>query len=353
VKRKITDITILDPQKKGGRFRPLISVFKILVSVSAIVWLVFTVNWNTILEQLADVDWMIAGVALAIFSFTFVPCSLRWRRIAEICGYPMTFGEVMRWHLISSFFNVFLPTGKGGDVVRGILAAKSHGFSLAGIMGTILVERFIGLLVTVCLAISACLVAVSKFDVLRNVLVSMLMLTLFLATLIFICLSPRFRKLFIRLLQILPLLRIRMITKDVFEVLDTCRANPHVILSAVGFSLLNQLSYILAGFVLSRSIPDFYAPWFSFPVVIPLIFIAMLLPSIGGYGIREASFVVFFGWFGVNEEAAVVYSILQLLTMWAFTLVGAIIFVVDRPARTRSEKLLSSELQQGPAKDLR
>jgi uncharacterized membrane protein YbhN (UPF0104 family) len=198
-------------------------------------------------------------------------------------------------------------------------------------MGTVFVERFIGLMVTVCLVVGASAIAFSKVAVLKNTLISASVLIVFLLAFVFACVSKRLRRPFIRLIHGIPFPRVWDMAEDVFKVLDTCRDHSRVMMSAVGFSLLNQLVLIISGYTMALAIPGFNAPWYSFPVVIPLIFIAVLLPSIGGYGVREAGFVVFFGWFGINEDTAAAYALFQLLFLWAFALIGAILFAAGRP----------------------
>ena len=336
---------------KSPRYRLILLLIKILVSAGGIAWLFFTVQWNLIVQEIVVVDWKIAGVAFALFVLCLLPCSLRWQKIARICGYPITLRESVYWYLVGDFFSAFLPTGKGGDLIRAVLASKSHGFSWGGIGGTILMERFIGLLVTLTLIIFGSLVGLSQVGVLRQLLTSVSVLSIILVALITIYLNRRFRKLFLRLMARFPMRRIRRAINDAVKVLDTCRQNPGLILSTVGLSFLNQLLAILAGFWMATAIPGFDAPWFSFPVVIPLIFIAVLLPSVGGYGVREAGFVIFFGWFGVSEEAAIIYGFLHLLFLWAVSLVGGILFIAGRPGR-HGERTLASELGKRYSQDV-
>lgn len=316
-----------DQMEKNSRFDYLFLALKIAASAGAILWLASTVQWNIIFDEAVVVDWTILGLSFFVYSIWVLPCAFRWKQITALCGYPITIGESMRGYLIGAFFSAFLPTGKGGDVVRGVLTAKKNDFSLGGVLATIFVERFIGLTVALLLLIFSSLIMIYRVVALKNVLISGTVLALFIITMIVIFANPVIRRYFLIIVEKIPILKLRNAANDIFKVFDTCMENPMVMLSTVGFSILNQLVLIISGYIMGFAIASFNAPLYSFPIVIPLGFISVLLPSIGGYGIREVGFVIFFGWFGVEKEAVVVYAVLQLLFFWGFSLIGAYFFV--------------------------
>jgi len=316
-----------DQRKKSSRFDYLFLTIKIAASAGAILWLASAVQWDIIFDKAVVVDWTILGLSFIVYSIWVLPCALRWKQITALCGYPITMGESMRGYLIGAFFSAFLPTGKGGDVVRGVLTARHHGLSLGGVLATIFVERFIGFTIALFFLLFSSLLVISSIAALKNVLISGTVLALFIMTMVLICTNPMIRKYLLIFAQKIPISKLRNAANDIFKVFDICTENPMVMLSTLGFSILNQLVLILSGYVMGFAIAGFNAPWYSFPIVIPLGFIAVLLPSIGGYGIREAGFVIFFGWFGVEKEAVVVYAVLQLLFFWGFSLIGAYFFV--------------------------
>ena len=325
-------VTIQDHPEKASRFRFLALILvKIVASGGAVIWLFFTIQWNVLIEKTVDINWLRLGVSLAVFSTWILPCAFRWRQIAKPCGYPITLGESTRGYLMGAFFSSFLPTGKGGDIVRGILLSKYRHFSLAGILATVFVERFIGFAVALFLVFFSSFIAISRHPVFKSILLSAAGLALLLSGLLLVYLNPSFRKLCSKFVQRLPVAGLKKASGDFSKVLDICFENPLLISSAMGLSLLNQMILIVSGYLIASSIPGFNAPWISFSLVIPLTFIAVLLPSVGGYGIREASFVIFFGWFGVSEEAAGLFGMLQLMFFWAFSIAGGYCFITGKP----------------------
>ena len=306
-------------------------ILKVFVTGSAIYWFASTVEWHSVIDGLKQVNMTMLLVAFSVFVLRLAPCSLRWKKVGQTSGYNITFGQSFYGYMVGGFFNTFLPTGRGGDAARAIIIANKCNLSLGGVMGTIFVERFVGLLVTVLIALGAGFIASTKIVALQNALPSIILLTLILVVLGLIFLSPWFQRIYHKIAGKLPFQKFWKSIADMLDVFHVYRKSPKSISWVVIYSLLNQIIFIFSGYLVAKSIFGFNAPWTSFPIVIPLIFIAELLPSIGGYGIREAGYVLFFGWFGVSPEAAVVFGILQLLFLWFSALIGAIFFVMNPP----------------------
>lgn len=307
------------PTRKVGIF------IKALLSGIALLWLIDAIDWSLLAKKVVVVDWLMAGVSFAIFSLWIFPCSLRWRQIANACGYSISINESIRSYLTGAFFSSFLPTGKGGDIVRGVLLARDRHFALTGILSTILVERVIGLLTALSLVL--CVLTIQRYSFLTEIRFSILLLCVTAWIMIVFLASPSGRKLLHKLFQKLPINGLKTRVEDFIKVIDICFGKPLLIASAIGFSFLNQLVLISSGILTALAIPGFDVPWTSFFLIIPLNFIAVLLPSIGGYGVREATFIIFFGWLGVSREMAGLFAIIQLLFFWFFSFAGACCFV--------------------------
>jgi len=303
---------------------------KILVTAAALAWFFSTARPGVLLDRLAGIRWWIIAPAFLVNTLWVVPSAFRWMGIARLGGFRLTFRASARYYVIGSFFNAFLPTGNGGDIVRGFLASRECGFPLGGIMGTVLVERLIGLFVSLSFVLITGFALVSGAVLPINVLVS--------AAILLACLTAAGAALKSRacrnlLKSILLKMRFRSFhdsARNAARVIDACWKNPAALGSAAALSFVNQLVPIVSGAMTAMAIPGFDAPFHAFLVVIPLSFITVLLPSIGGVGVREAGFILFFGWFGVSAESAAVFGIIRLLFTWAFAFAGAGLYILRR-----------------------
>src|SRR5262249_27017888 len=68
-----------------------------------------------------------------------------------------------------------------------------------------------------------------------------------------------------------------------------------------------------------------------------LMYLCFLVPiSIGGFGIREAAFIVILGLFGVSTENALASSFISLASVLITVGVGGLIWLTDGLKRSRS-----------------
>ncbi|MBN1894444.1 flippase-like domain-containing protein [bacterium] len=307
---------------------------RLLFTAATVAWFFSSVRMEEMIDGLSHVRWPVLAAALLIHAVWIVPAALRWKRITQICGYRLPFWTSLRYCFIGYFFSTFLPTGNGGDVVRGLMASKDLKLPLGGLYGTILVERIIGLWISLVLVLATGIAFFEHIAIPRPVLISAAVLfgtTLAAGGLI---ISRSFRGLIRRMLQAASLRRFHSGAQDAVHAFDACRKDFGGMALAGFLTLFSQFIQIASAYVLSLAIPDFRASFGVFFAVIPLTFISVLLPSIGGYGVREAGTVIFFGWFGVPGGPAAMFGILRLLFLWYIALAGGILYVLGRREKT-------------------
>lgn len=305
-------------------------LFRVLVTAATLVWFFSTVRLGSLLDRLVGVRWGIVALAFLVNALWVIPSVIRWRGIARLSGYPLPLWASVRQYIIGTFFNAFLPTGNGGDVVRGFLASRASGFPLGGILGTILAERIIGMMVSLCLVLITGFTLFSGTFLPKDVLFSAVVLLVCMSAAGVALISKRFRNLVKTILRKAPFRLLRGGARNAAHVIDSCWKNPAALGSAVLLSLVNQFIPIVSAYMTAWAIPDFNASFYVFLMVIPLSFIAVLLPSIGGYGVREAGYILLFGGFGVQAEPAAVFGIIRLLFIWSFAFCGAGLYILGR-----------------------
>jgi uncharacterized protein (TIRG00374 family) len=201
----------------GGR--PFRFALKILVTVATLSWFFSTVPVRILLNSLADVNWRAVAPAFLVYSVWIVPNALRWKSIATACGFPFPLRTSARLYLIGTFFNAFLPTGNGGDIVRGLLMSNRTRYPLGGILGTIFVERITGLLVSLGLIIITGLTVFSRVFRLRGVLLSAAILSACTIAVCILIFSRRFRNLVKPVMQGMLLRRFHDGARDAVHVM--------------------------------------------------------------------------------------------------------------------------------------
>lgn len=120
---------------------------KLLIGIVLIVWLLLRVDLNEVWLQLRNGDWiwMIPLLVLFLSSLLLISPIKLHLLVGGVANYR--FRTVFDATLIGLFFNNFLPTNIGGDVVKGYFLKRRGPLKWAEIITAILTERITGLLV--------------------------------------------------------------------------------------------------------------------------------------------------------------------------------------------------------------
>lgn len=301
---------------------------RITVTALAFAWLLFSVDWHDVSGHFTGIRWIRVGLALVLYLSFVVPCAIRWQITSRISGFTLRFGDAAYWYLAGDFFNSFLPTGHGGDVVRAAIVARRYSRPIGNVMAGILLERLIGIAVSILVVIIILVWNPISFAYRDQILMTAVFFLCCGTVVVLSSYIPAVHRFFSRLIRAIPWQPAAIMLSDLFSVLDTARHNYLRLSSAGILSLVNQLFMIVSAIVLASAIPGFETTWHTFFVVIPLIFFAVLIPSVGGYGVAEAGYVVFFGWFGVHSEPAIVFAITKLLFSLIVAFTGGLLFCI-------------------------
>jgi uncharacterized membrane protein YbhN (UPF0104 family) len=125
--------------------RILLSTAKILISAALLYLSLRKVNLSELASRIdiATLGWI--GLAIAVTFLQIFVGVLRWCEISAECGAPLTTRQAMHYNVIGTFFNQTLPSSIGGDAVRLWLVARS-GAGWRAATYSIFVDRAIGLI---------------------------------------------------------------------------------------------------------------------------------------------------------------------------------------------------------------
>ena len=82
-------------------------------------------------------------------------------------------------------------------------------------------------------------------------------------------------------------------------------------------------------------------------VIVPISFVVQMIPvSVNGFGVREATFSVYFSRLGLPIEGAVLLSLVATVVMMAFSLTGAVAYVARGGPPVEAEPELPRDLSE-------
>lgn len=295
-----------------------------LVTGTLLVWILNRVDFSLFMQTVQQLS---SGSLLLILLLSFLVLLCAARRSQLLSG--LTQGApglwaAYRFYLAGMFYNQFLPTSVGGDVVRIYLLHKQQG-DLYRSSSSVLLERLLGLTATLFISLAAALALFPAQGFLPGmpILVSAAAAAL---TALLVLFHPRLGNCFSKVSQTSRL------TGPLFKFImagQQFRHDRSLLLQAVLFSLAYQLGDILVACMLGRLVGiELSVLYFLF--FIPIVYIVTLVPiSINGLGVRENAMVFLFAGAGAEPTVIVFLSLLVYADRLLKGMVGGLLLFIS------------------------
>ena len=249
------------------------------------------------------------------------------------------FWALVRLVFIGLFFNNFLPTSVGGDLVRGYYVSGGKD-GMAASYAVLLVERAVGLILLLALAGVAALVALLAGDAAlpQRLLVAVALAGLGGATagaLAFAWKGWREKIAGWRWLGA----RISGMVGEFSRSLDLFRRNETRRTRIVLYSLAVQLVGVIFHVACARAV-GLDTPVLVFFLIVPASIVVTMLPiSLNGLGLREGVLVGLLVAYGAPAAQAGAFAVLALIVATLFALAGGLIYPFHRRLATEEARV--------------
>jgi glycosyltransferase 2 family protein len=320
-------MTTRDDSSRPSRARSLaISATKAAVSIGLLAVLLSRVDiarlWGV--ARQASPVWLAA--ALVLYFAMVLASALRWGILLRAQHVSLPYSFLTQSFLVATFFNNFLPSNIGGDVVRITDTAKAAGSKTLATT-VVLIDRGIGLL-------GLALMAATGASLMHRMAVGpvgpgMLWAGFGLGAIIATpaLLMPETAT---RLLQPLRVFhqewvdaRIEKLTYTLTRFKETPSALAGCFAGAVVVQAILVAFYV--AIARSMNIPIGFA---ELAVIVPVSFIVQMVPvSLNGFGVREATFGFYFTRLGLPLESALLVSFVGAALIMLFSLTGGVAYL--------------------------
>jgi len=310
-------------------------LLKFLLALALLIYLGSKMDFTEVWTIIASAKWSLVLVAIFIHFLTVMLSLLRWDVVVTSFNIRSRLRQLLQFMLIGYYFNLFLPTSMGGDVVRSYYLARQVDGWLPTILTTTFLDRFaglFGLLLVGTVGIVFYPVQIQGHSLLPPFLI---LIVVFPACIVLLFNDWTHRQLN-RLLQCIRHQRLEEKVTLLVRALKGLRSNPRAILATVVLSIMIQIVVIIMSWVAASAL-DLNAPFLSFVIFIPIInLVTMLFPlAINGLGVRESVYYLLFSEIGIPVEQAVVLSLLSFFIMNVPSLVGGVTYLVsDLPSKS-------------------
>jgi uncharacterized protein (TIRG00374 family) len=318
------------PRWRSAAFQLL----KVGVSVGLLAWLLRQIDGAKAWAAVRSASWFWLAVAALLYFAMLVVSSWRWNILLRAQGIVVRLRTLIGSFLVATFFNNFLPSNIGGDVVRvRDTSGPANSRTLAATI--VLVDRGLGLLA---LVLVAALGASASQPTLRAggppVQPWMLWTGLLLGGAVTFQ-ALRAPSLVTRLATPLRWVHAEWVDARLAKLtaaLDRFASSPRALASSAAGAVVVQALLVAFYFAVAQGLHITVSPW-HLAVMVTVSFVVQMLPiTVNGFGVREATFVAFFALAGLPAEAAMLLSFMGTAVIMAWSLAGACVHLARRPS---------------------
>jgi len=305
---------------------------KILVSVGLLAYLFSTTDLAALNDRIRNGDLLLLAAAVVLYAGMLALSTWRWRLLLRAQGYPAPLRDLSCSYLVATFFNNFLPTNIGGDVIRVRDSSRLTGSTTAS-LAIVAIDRILGFGALYLLAAGAFVLGGRTAKELVGARTVVYGLGVVFAGLAYVFLRPGTAR---RLMAASGLASIPW-ARERFE---TVQAAVHVyrdqlpaIWTALAASVALQVLVVCYFFAVAHSLGIPLPLSVSF-LIVPLCTLVQAIPvSFNGWGIRESAFIVYFGQVSLSRDSALACSLVGAGLIVLLSLSGAVVWT----SRSRNE----------------
>jgi uncharacterized membrane protein YbhN (UPF0104 family) len=294
------------------------------VAAAALAAVIWRVGSGPLLDGVRALDGRALLAAAAIFFLTTVCCAWRWQIVARGLGVRLSLPAAVAAYYRCLFLNLTLPSGVAGDVHRGV----SHGRDVHDVgraLRAVVWERTAGQVVQVALTISVLIVLPSPVRSSMPLVAVALVATVVGVVLVDRVHTGREGSRWERARN--------AVVADIRGGLLHRNALPAIALATtvavLGYAVMFLIAARTAGVTapVSRLLP-----------LALLAILAMVLPSIGGWGLREGATAWVFSAAGLGADRGAATAVAYGVMVLAASLPGGLVLVVGWLPRRRASR---------------
>jgi len=277
----------------------------------------------------ANPIWLVP--AFLSFGLVLVCAAFRWQLLMRVQGISLSWFRVWQLVMIGMFYNLFLPGGTGGDLVKIFYAVREAPKSKSAVFLSVVVDRLAGMFALILVSSGVFLVFFKELTALPMVRgFTVAVCVIFAATLVLVAVGlivDRFH-LASRIPATMP---------GHAAILDTARAfsvyarDWKAVVAAVLISLPLNLFIFSGAIFAATAFPGNPGPA-AMTSVIPVVNTISALPiSLAGIGVREKLFSsMLHSLYATPEDLGVLISITGFAIMVCWSLIGGVVSMLYR-----------------------
>lgn len=327
--------------------KPLTLIAKILFSGIILAYLLYLIPLKSIIDSVLGTNlYLFAAGIIAALPINYLS-ALETQYLTRIQGLNLSVMEILKIHLATGFYGLFLPGILSGGAVKWYKFAKFGSKSSAA--AVVVLNRFLEILMIVFLGIIFSFPAFYSSGN-QKLLILLIMILFFMICLYLLLLSEAWLNLILKILFIFPfphfLEDIIKKSADAMLQFKNLSLKDHFEILGILFSYhaLGVLSFFCFARSLGINLDIWVIGWIR-----SAMSLAIMLPlSFAGLGIREGTLVILFGQYGVKPDVSMALSFLFFSRNIFTSLIGGLIefkeFVFSKSLRNKDLNHFSKDV---------
>lgn len=301
------------------------TILVIVLTVSLLFLVLRKVGLDELVETLRGANPTFLLLSILITPLTAIISVAKWQVLLHSQGFKVSFFYLMKLYFVGYFFNNFLPSNVGGDVVRSY-ELGGHIKDPAKALASVFMERMTGFIVLIILACLAFVTNISLFE--ADIMLSLATLAgvAGLLGVLWLVLDPRLSRFIGAHIQ-LSFVQKGLRKFEKFHSATLAYKDDRRTL--VWTFVLSLAFYGLAILNVYFSALTFYQPinFMDIAIIVPIIMVVSMLPlTFNGIGVQEWAYVLLFGWIGVPEAIGLSAILLIRAKTMVSALIGGVVY---------------------------
>lgn len=300
------------------------TIFKVLLALLILAFLFWKLNLNVshITASVKNAWYLLAAFLFPVIINPMI-VNNRWRSFLKMICIDESWPQLAKLTFKSTFLGILFPSSQGYDVLRILFIEKRHPDKRGAVGSTIVVERLLGLICLLFIAMLAWFVTRLKDAVLPIVglfvLVAMLCVFLFSEK----CYSWLHRL----LIRAKHAKKLSSYIDKLYMGIHNFPFNKTIAISVL-LILLLQIANIVVVYLLFLATGNNISLW-EHLCIMPLVSVITMIPiTFGGLGLREGGFIFFYSSLCVPNETIISVSLLYyIVIMLVPALIGGVIYL--------------------------
>ncbi len=311
------------------------TILRLTITIIGLALAAYQIDFRQMGRLLLEASWVWVFAGFMLSNLSMVVRAYRWQVLLEGAGAAgLRFGRLVELYFVGNFFNAFLPSGFGGDVVRAVEVTRDIPADVA--TGSVFLDRLTGLMALFAMGLAAFPFRPADFPQALGLGVVLLSVVGLAGG--FLVLDGRL----IRRLGRLPLAaRLPRALSPVgegplarfFAAVDGC--GWPAIWKAFGVSAVFNL--LLVGWWMMATYAVNQPASYGYNLlIVPTLSVSQLVPTVGGLGVREMIAPTLYSGAGLSAASAVSVSLLVFIMLRLTGFLGVPLYLYaiwrDQPA---------------------